>query len=567
MTAPPLGRLRLLSLLIFALTAALVIRLFFLQIIRGDHYAERADRQYQRAPGQIADRGTIFFRQKDGQLVSAATMRDGFLLAINPGQLTNAPKVYESLNAILPLERELFLEKAGKADDPHEEIAAKLDQKTAERIKNQELPGVSVHKMRWRFYPARRAASHTLGLLNYQGVGTYGLEKYYETLLHRDRDKTFISFLSEVLSDFGGSLWGRAVSETEADLVLNLEPVVQNTLENELALIRQTWQSETVGGIVLEPDSGRVFAMAAWPDFDPGGRQPSIEPLTNPLVERVYEMGSIVKPLTLAAALDAGVITAKTTYEDTGTLFLGGRQISNFDGRARGVVSMQEVLNQSLNTGAVFAAQKLGRDRFRDYTSRYGLMEKTGIDLPGEIVGLTDNLNSRRDIEYATAAFGQGFAVTPITMARALAALANGGKLVQLQVVAKINYRNSKLSRELKPEVIRQVLKPETSREITRMLVEVVDSALVGGKYRLDKYQVAAKTGTAQQVRPGASGYDPDYFLHSFFGYFPASQPRFLVFLYQLRPLGARYASETLSESFMSLAKFLLNYYNVPPDR
>ena len=227
---------------------------------------------------------------------------------------------------------------------------------------------------------------------------------------------------------------------------------------------------------------------------------------------------------------------------------------------------MQEVLNQSLNTGAVFAMQKLGRAKFKNYILNYGLGEETGIDLPGEISGLVKNLNSSRDIEYATAAFGQGIAVTPIAMTRALAVLANGGKLMRPQVVSELIYHNSRLTKELKPEVIRQVIKPETSQAITKMLVTAFDVGLLGGKYKMEKYQVAAKTGTAQQVQVNGQ-YDFDHFLHSFFGYFPASNPKFIVFLYQRYPVGARYSSDTLTEPFVALTKFLLNYYNVPPDR
>lgn len=566
------SRVRFLSLLIFLMILVLVSRLFFLQIVKGRYYFDKADRQYQRPAGQLRDRGGIFFRQQNGQLVSAATMREGFMLIINPAQIADSGKsaedIYRELVAILPdLDHGNFLAKAGKSSDPHEEIVGRLSQNIADRITSLRLPGVSLSKMRWRFYPAGSTAAHVLGFVNYEGIGSYGLEKQYESLLQRQADKTFVSFLSDVLSDFSGSLRGRATHTSEADIVTSIEPLVQATLEQELGAIKSKWRSETVGGVVLDPYTGAVLAMAALPNFDPGGKKESLDTLANPLVERVYEMGSIFKPLTLAAALDAGVIKPSTTYFDAGTLTLNNRVINNFDFKGRGTVSMQEVLNQSLNTGAVFAMQKLGRLKFRDYMLKYGLAERSNIDLPGEVNNLVANLNSTRDIEYATAAFGQGLAVTPIAMARALAVLGNGGILVKPQVVSAVSRNNSKLTQVLKPEVIRQVIKPETSRTITAMLVEVVDSALLGGQYKMERYRIAAKTGTAQQVRSGASGYEADYFLHSFFGYFPASQPRFLVFLYQLHPQGASYASVTLTEPFMRLAKFLLNYYNVPPDR
>lgn len=562
----PTWRIRFLSFFVVCLTVLLVVRLFFLQVVQNSYYTDKADRQYQRPQSDLPNRGTIFFKQQDGGLVSAATMRDGFLAAINPSKLKDPESVYQKLTELFPLERESFFKKASKTSDPHEEIATRLDKSVAEKIQSWDWDGLNVYKTRWRFYPAGRTAAQVLGLVNYDGDGTYGLEKYYNDILSQEEEKTFISFLAQVLSDFGGSVIG-GDDKSDSDLVLSLEPTVQNTLETELNGVREKWRGEVAGGVVLDPITGAVIALGATPGFDPNAKQTTLEYLANPLVERTYELGSTFKPLTMAAALDAGVVTAKTTYDDKGTLELNGQTIGNYDRRARGVVPMQEVLNQSLNTGAVFAMQKLGRNRFRDYMINYGLTEKTGIDLPNEVIGLNGNLNSNRDIEYATVAFGQGITVTPIQMARALAVLGNGGKLVKPYVVSEIRNRNTKINTEIRPETTRQVIKPETSREITRMLVEVVDSALVGGKYKMAQYRVAAKTGTAQQARVNGAGYDPDRFLHSFFGYFPASNPRFLVLLYVVNPHGARYASDTLTEPFMSLTKFLLNYYHVPPDR
>ena len=282
-------------------------------------------------------------------------------------------------------------------------------------------------------------------------------------------------------------------------------------------------------------------------------------------------MGSIVKPLTMAAGLDSGTVSAHTTYEDRGTITLSGYTLSNYDGKARGVVSMQEVLNQSLNTGAAFVAQKTGNARFARYLTHFGLGERTGIDLPGEVEGFLENLKSPRDLEYATAAFGQGIAMTPIATARALAALGNGGTLVTPHVVRDIDY-DLVLGERVVPAAKtvhtegRRVIATSTSEEITRMLVAVVDNALLGGTVKLDRYSIAAKTGTAQIPDPSGGYYD-DRYLHSFFGYFPAYEPRFLIFLYLEEPQNVRFASETLTLPFMDLTKFLISYYEVPPDR
>jgi stage V sporulation protein D (sporulation-specific penicillin-binding protein) len=229
-------------------------------------------------------------------------------------------------------------------------------------------------------------------------------------------------------------------------------------------------------------------------------------------------------------------------------------------------VNMQEVLSQSLNTGVSFVVRKMGKSEFADYMTRFGLSEETGIDLPGENHGRLENLKTSRDIEYATASFGQGISTTPIATVRALSTLANGGKLIVPHVVKKINYTSGLYNNISYINEAKQVIKKETSEEISRMLTVVVDEALANGKVSLPNYSVAAKTGTAQIAKPGGGYYD-DRWLHSFFGYFPSYQPRFLVFLYTIEPKGVGFASQTLTTPFMDIVKFLINYYNISPDR
>jgi cell division protein FtsI (penicillin-binding protein 3)/stage V sporulation protein D (sporulation-specific penicillin-binding protein) len=258
----------------------------------------------------------------------------------------------------------------------------------------------------------------------------------------------------------------------------------------------------------------------------------------------------------------------ETTYNDTGCITVDIKKICNYDAVARGVIPMQEILSQSLNVGASFVATKMGPTVMRDYfLNHYKFGDETGIDLPSEAHGLVNNIiDSKRAVEYDTASFGQGMAITPIETVRALATLANGGKLVTPHLVSAIRY-DSGLGRTLSWDTDTQVLKPETTTVVSRMLTQVVDKALANGDIKLDHYSVAAKTGTAQIANPAGGGYYSDRFLHSFFGYFPSFDARFMVFLFALEPKGAPFASQTLAPPFHSLTQFLISYYDIPPDR
>ncbi|MDO8424232.1 MAG: penicillin-binding protein 2 [bacterium] len=573
------NRLRFLSLLVLLSALLLVSKLYFLQIISGEDFKLKAEHQYV-AGINYFDRGSIFFSTKDGTLVPAANIKLGFTLYINPNILIeygSAVEVYEKLSAILPLEREIFFIKANKAGDPYEELAKRVSEAEVNKIQALKLPGVEVTRERWRNYPGESMAAHAVGLIGYGSgadgndlAGRYGLERFYNSTLERSGDDAFVNFFAEIFSNIksavedGGGL--------EGDVVTTIEPSVQAFLESELSKVTSTYSSDFTGGIVIDPKSGEIFALGLSPDFNPNYPQNEKDSLVfrNLLVEDRYEMGSIIKALTMAAGLDAGAVTARTTYNDPGCMTLNTRTFCNYDGQSHGQnLPMQIVLNKSLNTGAAFVASKIGTRKFEDYMLRFGLENLTSIDLPNEGKSLVSNLKSHRDLEAAQASFGQGIALTPITTVRALSALANGGTLPTPHLAKEIRYElgpSKTLSYPLEAERER-VISPEASAEISRMLTEVVDRSLRAGQMRLENYSVAAKTGTAQIANPAGGGYYQDRFLHSFFGYFPAYEPEFLVFLYTYYPKDVQFASETLTNAFFNVTKFLINYYNIPPDR
>jgi len=558
-----LGRTVVLALTLLLFTLLILGRLFWVQVVHSETYAEKADRQYVTPAGNIFERGSIYFTRKDGELVSGATQTSGYKVAVNPGELRDKKIVYEKISRIIPLDQAEFREKSDKEGDPYEEIANRLTKKEADAISALKLPGVSVFKEKWRFYPGEKLAAHALGIIGYKGdelSGRYGLEREYDDILSRSDDHPYVNFFAEVFTDLfsGGGRGG--------DIVTTIEPSVQGALEGTLRKTREKYSADLVGGIIMNPRDGSIYALAATPSFDPNNFKgvEDVSVFKNPLVENIYEFGSVVKPLVMAGALDALAVTAETTYDDQGSTIVEKKEIFNFDKRGRGVVNMQEVLGQSLNTGMVYVAKKLGKDRMRSYLYAFGIKDKTEIDLPGEVPGWAKNLESPREIEYANASFGQGLALTPIGLARALASLGNGGQLVSPHVVKEIKYSDG-LSKKMEYTTRPTKISQATSEEITRMLVSIMDKSLRGGADKFEHYSVAVKTGTAQVPKPG--GYWEDRYTHSFFGYFPAYDPEFLVLLYAVNPRGTRYASETWTDPFLAITKFLLNYYEVPPDR
>ncbi len=565
------GRIKFLAILVCFFALILAGRLYYIQGVKSDAYLDQADRQYVSKGQSVFDRGSIFWSAKDGTLVSAATLKTGYTIALEPKKILYPEDVVNALSGIIPFDESVLIEKTEDSTDSYEEIAKKIDEETAGRIRSLKLKGVSEFKEKWRYYPGGKTGANTLGFVGFANdgrtlSGRYGLEKYYNDILSRDSSDLYVNFFAQIFANLNSALFSD--EESQGDIVTTIEPSVQAELEKKISSVMNVWKADLSGGIIMDPVTGAIYAMAVSPSYDPNdlSKEKNTNVFGNPLVDRVYEMGSIVKPLAMAAGIDAEVVTPSTTYEDKGYVIVNGAKVSNYDGRARGVVTMQKVLNDSLNTGMAYVAQKLGNERLTDYFMSFGFGEETGIDLPGEVHGLVNNLKSPRDIEHVTASFGQGIALTPIETVRALAALGNGGFLPNPHIVKQINYASGTTKKIILDDST-PVLKPETSEEITRMLVKVVDEALLNGTMKFPHYTVAAKTGTAQMAKEGGGGYYDDKYLHSFFGYFPAYKPKFIVFLFTLNPKGVEYASHTLTQPFVDLTKFLINYYEIPPDR
>lgn len=435
-----------------------------------------------------------------------------------------------------------------------------------------ELRGIAYSLQKYRYYPDGNVGSHLTGFVNLDNQGNYGLESYFNEELIGQK-----GFLKGDKAAGSGAVvagnreYSKAVNGSS--IVLSIDRVVQIKVCQMLneAQKKYNFQSGTV--IIVEPKTGAIIAMCSWPSFDPNDYQSVDEQkiFDNPAVSYQYEPGSVFKTITMAAAIDQGKVSPQTTYQDKGQTMINGwpKPIKNSDfetAGGHGTVDMIGVLEKSLNLGAIFSMETIGSKKFSEYVDNFGFGEKTGIELGAESSGNIKNLgrDKIREIDAATASFGQGIAVTPLQMVMSYAAIANGGILMKPYLVKEIIDADGNKT-ALIPKPVRRVISQSTSDTVRAMLVKVVDnghSKLAGVK----GYYVGAKTGTAQ-IPAGNGGYLENQYIHTLVGMAPADNPRFAMLVKLDRPEGIKFAESTAAPLFGDIAKFLLKYYQIPKQR
>lgn len=513
---------------------AVLFRLYDIQIIHGDYYVARAESQSAADAILKIERGAIYFRDKNNSVIAVAANKYFPLIYAVPKTIEDPLEVSNRLAPLLGTSQEGLRAQLLKSS-AYELLVKKADRGLAQKIEDLKIKGVFTGLVPERFYPLGTIGAHLIGFAGPNAgdlgeSGHYGLERFYEQV-------------------FTGKKRGQGVN-----VILAVDPAIQ--IEAERVLERTIKAHRAKGGsvIVQDPKTGRILAMGSYPNFDPNRYQEfDLSVFLNPVTEQIYEPGSVFKVFTMAAGIDAGTITPETRFYDSGSVTLNGKKIQNWDSKAHGWVTMTNVLEESLNTGAAFAERETGHKIFKSYLSKFGFEEKTGIDLPGEVKGDLRQLHPRAPaILFATASFGQGVAVTPIELINAVSAIANGGNLMRPSLYA-----------EREPHVIRTVIQSSTARQVTAMMVSAVDKAKVA---QVSGYSLAGKTGTAQVPDLTRGGYT-DRVVHTYAGFGPASDPRFAILIKLNEPEGAPLAGTTVVPAFRDLAEFILNYYNVPPDR
>ncbi|MHB1319350.1 MAG: peptidoglycan D,D-transpeptidase FtsI family protein [Anaerolineae bacterium] len=413
-----------------------------------------------------------------------------------------------------------------------------------------------------RIYPDDTLAAHVLGFVNFADDPQYGLEFYYDGQL-RGQDGEWQGINHPSGARLMAELGGYRPAVDGAELTLTLDRNVQ--YEAERVLRDAIASSGAVSGnlIVLDPRTGAVIALANNPTYDPGQFwEVGLETLRNSSMSAVYEPGSVIKPLTIAAALDARVIHPNSIYNDTGVVVVGEQEVRNSDLKAHGETTMTELLAYSLNVGAAHVASSLGPARFYEMFKRFGFSDPTGIDLTAEERGImrVPGQDEWHLSDLGRNSYGQGMSATALQVATAYGALANGGVIRRPHVVAAV--RDTHGARVVQDNWGRQVVSAEVARQVTDMLVEAVPMgmpvALVPG------YTIAGKSGTSQVAREGQ--YIKDYYIGSFVGYGPIPDPRFVVMVKLDGLREGQWGGQEAGPAFAEMFKYLMNYEGIPPN-
>lgn len=562
-------RLTFLSLGIFLLAALIVVRLFYLQIVQHSKYETMAQNQHLTEQDLLPNRGEVLIHdyQTSQDALYPVAVNKKFYLAIAIPNLVKNPKAYaKALAPILEMDEQTLLDNLSKDDDVYEPLKHKVDESKKKQVEDLKLDGIRFEEEIFRYYPEADNLSQILGFVGYKGddlVGRYGVEGFWDKELagqkgtftfERDALGRLIPLATRVKAD----------QQNGADIVLTLDRSIQFTACNALREAVEKYGAENGTVVIEDPKTGAILAMCNWPSYDNNNYQAITDYnlFNNLAVSEPYESGSMIKGITIASALDLGKITPDTTYEDTGEVDIGGYKIRNSDNKAHGFKNMTEVLEASLNTGAIFAARSIGAAALYQYFKRFGFGEKKDIGLTSEKTGDISSLARGKEIDMATASYGQGFMVTPLEIVSAFSAVANGGKMMKPYIIEEVKYANGK-NVKTEPQLVRQVIADKTAITLSAMLGSVVkfghaQSAAIPG------YYIAGKTGTAQVVDPVTKKYSVDRTIQSFVGFAPLDNPRF-VMLTKLTYPKNEWAESSVAPLFKTIGEFLLNYLKVPP--
>lgn len=552
---------------ILLLALALIARLFVLQVLQHGFYAALAKNREAGIAELTPTRGEIYFRDAaaPNDLLPLATNRDRRLLYASPKEMhgQDLDAIADQLAQLLTLDRDAVRERLNRPDDTFEPIAHEVPLDIADAVTSAKLVGIHALPEIARYYPFASIASQVTGFLGYDGdrrVGQYGVEGGLDEILGGEPGS-----LSSGGSIFANKRSFREPKEGDS-VVLTIDRTLQYTACKKLDEAVQKHGADGGSVIIVNPSSGAILALCNSPSFDANDYRnvANIAQYTNSAVSGQYEPGSVMKTMTMAGGINEGLITPDTTYEDTGSVQIGKYAIRNAENKTYGRQTMSGVLQESINTGAIYVQRLLGHDTFRRYMEQFGFGALTGIELQGEAKGDISTLKQKSDIYPATASFGQGISVTPLQLVMAYAAVVNDGILMKPYIVDEVIKPNG-FREKTQPAEVRRVIEPQAATTLKAMLVNVVREGH-GKRAAVPGYYIGGKTGTAQVPYGDRPGYDPSRNIGTFVGFGPLNKPAFVMLTKINVPRDVQFAESSAAPLFGELASFLLQYYQVPHD-
>ncbi len=542
--------------------ALIIVRLFFWQVTNIEKLKGIAENQTNTTLTIPAKRGEIF--ATDG--TPLVMNKRAYLVYLEPRKIENKDKTAEILAKELGIPTASISAKLKETELMWLPVAQKIEEEVVTKIKKFDLPGIGFIEESKRYYPEGSMSAHLLGFVgkNTKGEdqGYFGLEGYYEEQLHGRS-----GYLKQETDARGNPILSGNIEEVPAedgrDLVLTIDKTVQFIAEKKLLEGIEKYGAKGGSVTIMDPFSGSLLASASYPSYDPVNysKYPP-EYYKNPVVASSYEPGSTFKVLVMASALNEGKIKPDTKFNEDGPIKIGEFSINTWNQKYHGEISISQILEYSSNVGMVFVQKQLGSDLLLKYLNNLGFGQLTDIDLEEENSPLLRPKSDWYEIDYASASFGQGIAVTPLQMVRAVGAIANGGRLMRPYIVKSIKDKNNRVI-NISTKTDKEVFKKEAASMLTEMMVSAVDN----GETRLIKpagYKIAGKTGTAQMAIAGH--YDAEKTIASFVGFAPVGKPKFVMLVTIREPTASPWGSETAAPVFFSIAKELFSYYGISPD-
>ncbi len=564
---------------LFFIIGIIIVRLFYLQIIRHDYYQRAALSDQQKQYSIAAERGIIEAHQ-GSSIVPLVLNEKLYTLYADPTLVKHPADDALKLTAITKGDTATYANLMKTKNTRYAVLGKRLSEQQMKQITALQLPGVGLQALDYRTYPQGNLAAQVLGFVNNDGQGTYGIEQ----ALNKPLSGT--PGMLKAITDASGVPLAANRSNIQIDpvagsnVVLSLNLSMQKSLEAILQQGLQKVGSPSGSAIIMDPNTGAILAMANWPSFDPSKYFDVSDPglFNNPTVSAPLEIGSVMKTLTMSAGLDQGVITPTTTYHDPGYVTVDGFTIRNVHAVPTDPVSIQDVMKYSLNTGAVHVLGLLGggeinqkaRDTWHDYmTNHFQLGKPTGIGLPNDAAGsIPDPDNGYSlNLQYANTTFGQGMTATILQLVSAFSSVINGGTYYQPYIIE--SQTGSGINHQTKPVVVKKnVISPSASVQIQSLLQYVFNQNYgVYSAHLHPGYTIGGKTGTAQIPQPGG-GYKDNVYNGTFLGYVGGNKPQYAVAVLVNTPDLPGYDSagaQAAAPIFGNVEDMLINDFNVVP--